>query len=213
MRKTFAFSLFILFFLFSVTSAEVISELLSSSSEKVEIGYFQDGKLVASKIITKKGESFVSGNIPNGLVKRYGADGSLLSTSTWKNNKLNGLARIFDVSGNVLIEDQWTNDQRLIKSKYFISDSILIQEAERKINNVNQAVYIIKGAKNSQEGVGVEYFFLSFKFGERNVYWQLEKQELLNIADIPYDKMTVTLLPSKEQVEIYFDISEFFGKL
>ena len=69
---------------------------------------------------------------------------------------------------------------------------------------------VIVGAPNEQVGVDAEYDWLARKLGRRGVDWTLGSQGLRNIKGRAYDVITVTVRGKKRN--IYFDISDFFGK-
>lgn len=71
----------------------------------------------------------------------------------------------------------------------------------------------IQGASSTEEGVRGEYQYLSNKFGERGIDWELEEQRLRSIEDKGkhYDKMDIRLADGTRKT-IYFDITDFFEK-
>lgn len=70
----------------------------------------------------------------------------------------------------------------------------------------------IYNAKTDSEGVVSEYYYLEWRFGERGVDWELDQQFLLQEEDRFYDRMDINFSDGKETT-IYFDITDFFGKL
>jgi hypothetical protein len=76
--------------------------------------------------------------------------------------------------------------------------------------SINDAVEI-QGAANTDEGIAKEYQYLSKKFGQRGVDWQLEKQTLIEDSGKQYDRMDIRLSDGTKET-IYFDITDFFGK-
>jgi hypothetical protein len=70
---------------------------------------------------------------------------------------------------------------------------------------------IIQGAPNSQIGVGAEYYYLEKRFGERQVDWKLIRQSLRGKGGKYYDLMQIELKDGTKK-DIYFDITDFFGK-
>jgi hypothetical protein len=66
---------------------------------------------------------------------------------------------------------------------------------------------IIKGAKGSEAGIGAEYAWLAKKYPG----YKTREQALLGDKKKKYDMISITTGECK-QVEVYFDISEFFGK-
>jgi hypothetical protein len=69
---------------------------------------------------------------------------------------------------------------------------------------------VIENALSEEDGVASEYYYLEEKFGQRDVDWFLENQELVSEEKRFYDKMDVKLA-DKSMITIYFDINEFFG--
>ena len=71
----------------------------------------------------------------------------------------------------------------------------------------------IMGARDEQEGIQAEYWYLSQKFGERGKDWDLAQQSLLvdkNSGRV-YDRMDLEF-PNHSSKTLYFDITEFYGK-
>jgi len=77
-------------------------------------------------------------------------------------------------------------------------------------NSFEDAI-VIKGAKDSEEGIGAEYEYLVEKFGIPKIGWKFIRQSLIPAEDKYFDKLIIEVSNGKE-VEIYFDITEFFGK-
>lgn len=74
-------------------------------------------------------------------------------------------------------------------------------------SSIENAV-IIKGAKNSSEGVAAESKWVN----KVHPGWKKGNQALLSEGDRSYDKIDY-VTPSGEAKEIYFDITDFFGKM
>jgi hypothetical protein len=71
---------------------------------------------------------------------------------------------------------------------------------------------VITGAPNTRVGIDAEYYFLGKKFGQRNVDWKLKRQSVLQKEGKVYDRMDLELKDGSKKA-VFFDISEFFGKL
>jgi hypothetical protein len=71
---------------------------------------------------------------------------------------------------------------------------------------------IIRGASNSVAGIDAEYHYLGQRFGQQNVDWRLIKQELVNHGDKILDEISLKISHDGKRI-IYFDITEFSGKL
>lgn len=71
---------------------------------------------------------------------------------------------------------------------------------------------VITNAVNDNEGVDAEYYYLEQRYGERPEDWDLISQALLDQGETIYDRMDL-MLSSGSNVTIYFDITDFFGKL
>ena len=70
---------------------------------------------------------------------------------------------------------------------------------------------IILGAKDETEGVDAEYNWLEEKFGKQNISWELNDQELIDEGVIQYDVLSIKF-PGGDTREIWFDITDFYGK-
>jgi len=71
---------------------------------------------------------------------------------------------------------------------------------------------VITGAGDSEEGVAVEYKYLVDNYGVPDNDWFFIHQRLIPCENKYFDKF---LLKDKQgnEFEIYFDITEFFGKV
>jgi len=75
-----------------------------------------------------------------------------------------------------------------------------------------ETAVVISGAPNSMAGISAEYYYLEKKFGQRNVDWKLKRQSMRQIKGKIYDRMEIELKDGSRK-DVFFDISEFFGKL
>ena len=71
---------------------------------------------------------------------------------------------------------------------------------------------VILGARNSVAGISAEYKYLQQKFGRENVDWMLTRQSVLKQKGKVYDRMDLEMKDGSKKT-VFFDISEFFGKL
>ena len=71
---------------------------------------------------------------------------------------------------------------------------------------------IIIHAKNDDDGVMAEYYYLGKKLGENKKDWQVDLQSLIKSdAGKYFDKMDITLKDGTKK-SILFDITEYFKK-
>ncbi len=70
---------------------------------------------------------------------------------------------------------------------------------------------VIIKSKNTSEGISNEYMYLSMLYGNREKYWKLLQQSLSNHNKKHYDVMKIEL-NNGEIKEVFFDITNFFGK-
>ncbi len=75
-----------------------------------------------------------------------------------------------------------------------------------------ESAVVILGAPNSMAGIEAEYSYLGKQFGRRNVDWNLRRQSVLQQKGKVYDRMDLDLKDGGKKT-VFFDISEFFGKL
>ncbi len=71
---------------------------------------------------------------------------------------------------------------------------------------------VISGASNAVDGIAAEYRYLNQHFGRENRDWTLTRQGVLQQAGKVYDRMDLELKDGSKKT-VFFDISEFFGKL
>lgn len=71
---------------------------------------------------------------------------------------------------------------------------------------------VISGAPNSRIGIDAEYYFLEKIFGQPNVDWKLKRQSVIHEKGKIYDRMDLELKDGSKKT-VFFDITEFFGKL
>ena len=79
-----------------------------------------------------------------------------------------------------------------------------------KGNSIESAIKVI-GAECEMDGVSAEYRFLDLNFCSMNKSWILVEQELWNNEQGSYDRMIIQDENGRVR-EIWFDISDFFGK-
>lgn len=72
---------------------------------------------------------------------------------------------------------------------------------------------IIKYIGVYDKSIEQEYQYLEKKFGKGGKDWNLVRQALIGKEGKSYDEMIIELLPSKETITLYFDITEPFGEL
>jgi hypothetical protein len=75
-----------------------------------------------------------------------------------------------------------------------------------------ETAVVISGAPNSRVGIDAEYYYLMKKFGQPNVDWKLKRQSVLHLKGKDYDRMEIELQDGSKK-DVFFDITEFFGKL
>ena len=75
-----------------------------------------------------------------------------------------------------------------------------------------ETAVVISGAPNSMAGIAAEYSYLKKKFGRENDDWMLTRQSVLQQKGKVYDRMDLDLKNGSKKT-VFFDISEFFGKL
>jgi hypothetical protein len=71
---------------------------------------------------------------------------------------------------------------------------------------------LVSGAPNSRVGIDAEYYYLGKIFGQPNVDWKLKRQSVLQEKGKVYDRMDLELKDGSKKT-VFFDITEFFGKL
>lgn len=74
-----------------------------------------------------------------------------------------------------------------------------------------ETAVIIKGAQNIIVGTAAEYYYLETKYGRQNVKWKLLSQNLLHKQGRHFDLLRLRFVDGSPK-EVYFDITEFFGK-
>ena len=71
---------------------------------------------------------------------------------------------------------------------------------------------VISGAPNSRVGIDAEYYYLGKICGQPNVDWKLKRQSVLHDQGKVFDRMDLELKDGSKKT-VFFDITEFFGKL
>jgi hypothetical protein len=69
---------------------------------------------------------------------------------------------------------------------------------------------IIVTAKNSTDGIAAEYKYVAKKYGRRGVDWKMIQQSLSYNKKTPFDILKINY--KEKEINIYFEISSFFGK-
>ena len=76
-------------------------------------------------------------------------------------------------------------------------------------NTIKDAI-VISDVESHTEGINAEYSYIEEQFGEKGVDWNLVKQFLLSEENQYYDQVIIQLKDGTD-VNIYFNITEFFG--
>jgi len=71
---------------------------------------------------------------------------------------------------------------------------------------------VISGAPNSRVGIDAEYYYLGKIYGQPNVDWKLKRQSVIHEKGKVYDRLDLELKDGGKKT-VFFDITEFFGKL
>jgi hypothetical protein len=71
---------------------------------------------------------------------------------------------------------------------------------------------VIHGALNSLDGITAENNYLKKKFGQENWDWQFVRKSTLQNGDEYFDKVEIEFRNLRKKT-IFFNITEFFGKL
>lgn len=79
--------------------------------------------------------------------------------------------------------------------------------------NSMETAIIISNAQNTRRGIAAEYAYLEKRYGEKNIAWQLKSQSLDRSTDKIYNIITIHTIPEYKEITVYFDITEFYGKL
>lgn len=69
---------------------------------------------------------------------------------------------------------------------------------------------IIKNAKSSYDGIPAEYAYMSANFGKRGTDWNSFGQSLEQKNNKYFD--VINIVKQKDTIDVYFDITEFYGK-
>ncbi len=127
-------------------------------SRVTTITFYRDGKEIAKQKIDGNGVIFEStGTIPDGVVKEYAKDGTLLYENSYQDGKLNGPSKAYYKNGS--LAGEWTfknnklegtgkqyyesgelqyldtyKDDKLIKRKYYDRQGKLIEEKNMTID-------------------------------------------------------------------------------
>lgn len=71
---------------------------------------------------------------------------------------------------------------------------------------------VVRGAGGAMRGVSAEYRYLGERFGRPGVDWRVVEQALWEGEDGKHFDVFTLSLKDQRTVEVYFDISEFYGK-
>ncbi len=71
----------------------------------------------------------------------------------------------------------------------------------------------IKNAKNGYQGIQAQSLYIENRYGIRNLDWRMKSQELKQERNKTFDKITIERIAAQKEAVIYFDISDFYGKL
>lgn len=71
---------------------------------------------------------------------------------------------------------------------------------------------IIVKAANERDGIAAEYAYVATLYGQVRSNWNLVAQYSSSKNNKQYDVLKIKLTKNDQIVEIYFDITEFYGK-
>ncbi len=77
-------------------------------------------------------------------------------------------------------------------------------------SNYEKAIVI--HADRTIDGIQQEYEWIEHHYGPRGVAWEVQQQTLTRHEDRTYDILSIQL-PDGTMRDIFFDITEFFGRL
>lgn len=95
----------------------------------------------------------------------------------------------------------------------FLAFSAFASETEihRDGSSIEQAV-LIKYSGSYQKSIGQEYTYIASQYGKEGVNYALQSQSLQSWGTRSYDVINIKLIPSGEEISVYFDITEVYGK-
>jgi len=79
-------------------------------------------------------------------------------------------------------------------------------------SSIDQAI-VIKGASGERDGVAAEYEYLEMLYGPKGSGHDVLSQSLLDKNGRSFDMLSVRLVKESKSIDVYFDISDYFGKL
>ena len=88
---------------------------------------------------------------------------------------------------------------------------IVVQYSTNSGSTQDDAI-IITGVNEHLEGVQAEYQYINEKYGLRGSNWVLVSQSLIQGKSNVFDLIILKLLDRNEEIQPYFDITEFFRK-
>ena len=96
------------------------------------------------------------------------------------------------------------------------SKKVILQKGGIKLiggsgNSINDAI-LITGAKDEKSGVDAENYLFEKSFGKKNIDWKVLRHKVINKGDRVYELLWVQTKSPERKLEVYFDITEFFGK-
>lgn len=124
------------------------------------------------------------------------------------------------IFGVILVSALYSNPAFLLisGSQLAYAQPATAQSAKSKITfkggpgDTPENAVVILGAPDSVEGISAEYSYLEKQFGRQNDDWMLTRQSVLQQNGKVYDRMDLDLKDGTKKT-VFFDISEFFGKL
>jgi hypothetical protein len=115
---------------------------------------------------------------------------------------------------SITISDEDESSEEKELSKGDSSENLTYKGYITFSNNNGESIddaIIILNAQTDSEGVEAEYHYLEKRFGKKGTDWSLDQQSLVNEDGAYYDAMDITLSDGRT-LNIYFDITDFFGK-
>ena len=107
-----------------------------------------------------------------------------------------------------------TTQNRFQRPNFESSPDISKIQYSNNTGESEKEAIIILNAKNSNQGIAAEYAYLEKEYGKKGVHWILISRGSYTIEETEriYDKMVLKLSGSNDEVKVYFDITNFYGK-
>jgi antitoxin component YwqK of YwqJK toxin-antitoxin module len=199
--------------LLSVAGHSETIRKVTLNGEQVVATYYDGSNQVAKEWYSKSGDSIVQreGSVPDGLVRQYLPNGTIIGEWNYKNGKKDGMVKRFYDNGRLRYQVIYSNGRKHGKyDEYHSNGKLLLEESYSNGNKEGiSKIYLKNGtlfqeityAANKRQGTAKTYYG-SGRIGEEAVYSN-DKREGITKIYFDDDRHTVAVINTYKEGKLF----------